>query len=55
MGVTLVARIDATLLLGGLLLSGDRALRALAGTSIGLGALTAHREVPYGDAGLGSS
>ena len=31
-------------LLGGLLLSGDRALRALAGTSIGLGALAAHRK-----------
>ena len=32
------------LLLGGLLLSGDRTLRALAGTGVGLGALTAHRK-----------
>ena len=37
-----MARIDATLLLGGLLLSGDRALRTLAGAGVGLGALTAH-------------
>ena len=37
-------RLTATELLGGLLLSGDRTLRALAGTGVGLGALTAHRK-----------